>query len=230
MEMVRALLSGWTRPRDNNVCRMAIASGHKPHDDDLPIAFETHAGWLLVARSPRGAEHSVVRPSLEECCAFLASLSTQEPHHAFHADPPPASPADPAPAAPGDADPPPAAGGADPAGDRGDALVGVGAAGTLIDQRRNELSLAIDYRAADLKAPAVSAMQNTDIVTLTNAIMLNLASDDQRNQERAYYAAKSFVGQVDDFAKAMKDALASFTPAQLDAFDVAAAIWPVWGG
>jgi hypothetical protein len=80
-DYVREMLPGWRRPLDEAAKTLAARVGinHDLHEDDHPLAFATPAGFLVVGKSPDGADHAVVRETIEECVAHLLSLPVAAP-------------------------------------------------------------------------------------------------------------------------------------------------------
>lgn len=246
LELVRERLSGWRRPDATNFARMYPASEF--HDEDAPLFAQGPAGWHILGRDPRGADHSVVRPSLAECVDFLAGLGVTPP---IHPPQPPASGAplaadatqagepdsggepsgEPsAPAAPLDVADPGA--GASPAGepaagegvsDNPGAYPGIAIS---IDERKNQLSVIVGDMALDRAQASEDVIRNTDEARLNHLLEMDLATDDDREALHLLYAAKSRVSAIYGFGLKLQRAIRDMDGEQLDAFDPAAADWP----
>jgi hypothetical protein len=98
--------------------------------------------------------------------------------------------------------------------------------GSLIDQRRNDLSLIIDGLAADRNSAAQDIIRNTDIVELRHLIIMGHATDAQRDAERAYNAAGVRIAAVLAYAETLKRSLRDQNGDELDRFDPNAVEWP----
>jgi hypothetical protein len=120
---------------------------------------------------------------------------------------------------------------ADSAGDAGQDVLPVADPapsypGSLIDQRRNDLSLIIDAEAAARIEAAQDIRRNTNIEELNNLIMMGLATDAQRAAERAYHEAGKRIADVLGYAETLKRSLRDQNGDELDRFDPNAVEWP----
>lgn len=233
-EIVRGILSGWRRPLDTAAKKQA---GVDLHEDDAPLWYTVGDQHVVVARAPwmQPVEHAaaVGATAAEAANNLLAAHPSPAMENVDDADD---LAGDAIPAADGDVpDGADVEGGASEAADqRTDGDGSSYSAGTLIDQRRNLLSGAVnafrdEWVAARIPPGRESELRLRIIAYYNSDPGVSLEAMVEAQREDDY--GRAWTARVSDHATALQERIRSEPVDQLHNFeDVASLDWPSWGG
>ena len=229
-DYIRGKLKGWTRPRDEAAKALAANVGINGdlHEDDHPLAFPTPAGWVLIAKSPDGADHSVVRPTYQECADFLADMSKPQPEKLsakeawakFYANKKGVSHETIAPMAiddgPADDDP----GGRGPAGDRAGVSFagedGAGGGGPGADRLRPVEATQPDADAEDKPNRSAELKADEVAVEIEPRMALDVDAEELRSSDPSYGGT---MVEKDEIARRIRQLTGDIAYAKIDRID-----------
>lgn len=237
-EIVRSILQGWRRPLDVAAKKQA---GVDLHEDDAPLWYTVGDQHVVVARAPwmQPVEHAAaVGATAAEAARNLLAAHPEpameisdDDHDVAGEEVPAVAPDVSDEAAVGDAIPDAPDAGA------GDEVVGGAggyAAGTLIDQRRNLLSGAVnafrdEWIAARIPPGRESELRLRIIAYYNSDPGVSLEAMVEAQREDDY--GRAWTARVGDHATALQERIRSEPVDQLHNFeDVASLDWPSWGG
>lgn len=98
--------------------------------------------------------------------------------------------------------------------------------GAMVDQRRNEISSAINALARERIEVIEDAIRNADEAAINNRIMMGLASDEDRATSTRLGEMRRRVSQIQDHAGALQRSLRDWPAHELHLFDPNEEPWP----
>lgn len=98
--------------------------------------------------------------------------------------------------------------------------------GAMVDQRRNEISSAINALARERIEVIEDAIRNADEAAINNRIMMGLASDEDRATSTRLGEMRRRVSQIQDHAGALQRSLRDWPAGELHLFDPNEEPWP----